>query len=503
MFWRKKKKNIIVVDKKKVENYPWQVAAEGESVIPNGMPTTIATLRLEGGAKDIGAEKAQRMYNSQKVRVQNQWINPLLSINSGNGTAHYSSYLYQTVNYYECYALAQDGLFANIFRILSETPFAKGGEIVGLEGDNVEEEKDAIENLARKYEVFSLIKGAVKSSFTSGGCLIYMNFGLSQAELERPLNLKHIDMRKFKGFVKIDPINVCAIDVNTSDPSIDNYMKPSKWYVVGLGTVDASHFLHFEQNTPEKMMKPLCMYFGFPLTLLIKNDIANATLASQGLANIINRVRYTYLKTDLTNLINASDFRNRLEWMAKVQDNFSVCPIKIDEDVIQQSFSLGGYAESVQLFYQLISSKTAIPQAILLGSGTHGFSDTQEGERRNWYDECHRIQDSVKAQLLTMLGIVAGVRTGVFQTFNDFMFFPLEESNEKETAENLRSAVDVARSLIEFGCEPKGVLDWLKSNKKFSLDEVSLTDEEGEMDLDSYDDITDEALAAFDDKENN
>lgn len=50
--------------------------------------------------------------------------------------------LYQPVNYYECYSLAQDPLFAKVFNALSETPFAKGGELAGV----APEQKDTIEN---------------------------------------------------------------------------------------------------------------------------------------------------------------------------------------------------------------------------------------------------------------------------------------------------------------------------------------------------------------------
>ena len=75
-------------------------------------PWTLAKARLEGGAKDAGAGKGLRMYNAHLSRLQNQWINPLQSVNSGYGTAHASLFLYQPVNYYECYSLAQDPLFA-------------------------------------------------------------------------------------------------------------------------------------------------------------------------------------------------------------------------------------------------------------------------------------------------------------------------------------------------------------------------------------------------------
>ena len=162
-------------------------------------PWTLARARLEGGAKDRGSVAARKMYKAHKTRVQNQWINPLQGINSGNGTAHNAIYLYQPVNYYECYFLAQDPLFTKVFNMLSQTPFSKGGELQMPE-EMSEDDVKAIEKAAQKYNLWKHVVGAVRSQYVTGGCLLYMDFGLSPSELEKPLNLDKIDCRKFKGF---------------------------------------------------------------------------------------------------------------------------------------------------------------------------------------------------------------------------------------------------------------------------------------------------------------
>ena len=55
-------------------------------------PDTIAKHRLLGGAKDRFADRGVKAFNEHKTKVQNQWINPLQSINSGYGTAQTSYY---------------------------------------------------------------------------------------------------------------------------------------------------------------------------------------------------------------------------------------------------------------------------------------------------------------------------------------------------------------------------------------------------------------------------
>lgn len=456
-------------------------------------PWTLAKARLEGGAKDAGAGKGLRMYNAHLSRLQNQWINPLQSVNSGYGTAHASLFLYQPVNYYECYSLAQDPLFAKVFNVLSETPFAKGGELSNLSA----EEKDRAEEAASRFDLWQHLRAAVRSNYVTGGCLLYMDFGLSGEELTQPLDLRNMDMRRFRGFRHIDPINCVAVQVNTVNPAAGDYMEPSVWYVIGLGAVHKSHFLKFEANIPELPMRPLTLYFGMPLTQLIKQDVANSNLASQGLANLMNRFRFTYLKADESSFTteNAKCFKDRLNFMSFVQDNFGVCPIKTTEDVIQLTTSLAGMAENVEEFYLLISAKTDIPYTELMGKSAEGMNATGSGDRRKWYDKCRSIQESVKDNLLVMYGIIAGMNDGKFVKFTDFTFNPLEEATEKELAENIKSYAEVASALVNLGAKQEEVFEWLKQFKQFNLDGLSFdTETDG---LGAYDNITDEVLSEF------
>ena len=458
-----------------------------EQAVSISEPWTLAKARLEGGAKDAGAGKGLRMYNAHLSRLQNQWIN------SGYGTAHASLFLYQPVNYYECYSLAQDPLFAKVFNVLSETPFAKGGELSNLSA----EEKDRVEEAASRFDLWQHLRAAVRSNYVTGGCLLYMDFGLSGRELEEPLDLNRMNIKRFRGFRHIDPINCVAVQVNTVNPAAGDYMQPSIWYVIGLGTVHKSHFLKFEANIPELPMRPLTLYFGMPLTQLIKQDVANSNLASQGLANLMNRFRFTYLKADESSFTteNAKCFKDRLNFMSFVQDNFGVCPIKTTEDVMQLTTSLAGMAENVEEFYLLISAKTDIPYTELMGKSAEGMNATGSGDRRKWYDKCRSIQESVKNNLLFMYGIVAGIDSGKFVKFTDFTFNPLEEATEKELAENIKSYAEVASALVNLGAKQDEVFEWLKQFKQFNLDGLSFdTETEG---LGGYEDITPQVMSEF------
>lgn len=495
----RKKKNQLPAPVAEIDYAALKYAVQKDDGFFISEPWTLAQARLEGGAKDKGAASGLKLYNAHKTKLQNQWVNPLQSVNSGWGNTHLSFFLYQPVNYYECYSLAQDPLFTKVFNLLSITPFAKGGEIVFDNADETQQniEKDKLEKLAKEYDVWEHIQAAVHSNYVTGGCLLYMDFGQTESELREPLNLNKMSMKKFKGFRHIDPINCVAVNVNTVDPAAADYMKPKTWYVIGLGTVDESHFLKFEENLPELPMRPLTLYFGMPLTQLIKQDVANSNLASQGLANLMNRFRYVYLKTEESNFVtaNVGQFREKLDFMSFSQDNFGVCPLKSTEEVLQLTTSLTGMAENVELFYLLVAAKTDIPYTELVGKSAQGMNATGEGDRRKWYDKCRSIQSNVKNNLLTMYGIIAGIEGGRFIAFADYIFNPLEESNERERAENIRSYAEVAQKLVELGAKTDKVFEWLKSFKDFHLDNLEFDTETAG--LEAYDDITDEVMSEF------
>lgn len=448
-------------------------------------PETNATIRLQGNADDYGMTTV-RAYNDKqavkneawgafavsaitsRARSSNQWINVPQSVNAGFSTAQLSYYLFQSVNYYDCMLQAQDPLMAKVLTILSETPFSKGGKIANKD----KEEADKILDAAEKKKLTRKFVKAIRSMYAVGGCLIYLQ--TNDADLTKPLDLKTRNMNDITDFVHIDPINVTAISVNTSEPAKSDYMNPSVWYVVGLGAVHASRFLKFEANVPELLLKPLCMYFGTPLTNLIKQDIANSNLATQGLANLINRCRFLFLKTDDNSYQTGAirDFRARLEVMSKMQDNHMFTPLKTTEDVLQQTTALTGFSETTEFLYEVVAAKTGIPLTELLGTTAKGMNATGEGDRRSWYDRVNSIRESVREQWETVLGIIAGqISDGAFQEIH-YDFNLLETPTEAERAEINKANLEVAKALIEVGGNAENVFDWLRKDDNLQIDSV-------------------------------
>lgn len=454
-------------------------------------PETNATIRLTQGANDFGAIRGFKAYNAHKDNVQNwaslakasklrafnQWVNTPQSVNAGFSNAQLSYYLFQVVNYYDCMTQAQDPLMSKVLSILSETPFSKGGEINNMDKKKAEKILQEAEKVCLREKFIA----ALRSQYALGGCLLYMQTSDENEDLSEPLDLATYDVRKIKDFIHIDPINLAAVYVNTSEPAKADYMQPSMWYVVGLGNVHASRFLKFEDNVPELLMRPLTLYFGTPLTNLIKQDIANSNLATQGLANLINRCRYLFLRTDDQSYTtgNVRQFNARLRVMSKQQDNFMFTPIKTTEEVLQQVTSLAGFAETAEFFYQVISAKTCIPMTELMGTSAKGMDATGEGDRKSWYDRVEVIRQTFIRQWNVALGIIAGQEDGKFKEIN-YRFNLMDTPTMREAAEINKATLEVAKALIEVGADQKEVFDWLKKNEVLGISAVNFDAEKFE-----------------------
>lgn len=441
-------------------------------------PQTIASYILENTPND----SLHKKHKLHKAKLSNEWVNPSQAINSGLGTANLSFFNYQYINYQECGLLAQDPLMNNIFDILTITPLSMGGsiKIFDEKGEDLKDDnlQDLIENkLYKKYRVRETLEQAIKSTYIYGGCMLYIDYG-DENYLESPLELDKIDKRRLRGFRLIDPIYCSPVEVNSYEVARKDYMKPNKWYVVGLGVVHTSRFIKFEWNTPPLSLKPLCNYFGMPYTLLLKQDVANANLVSQGLANLVNKIRRTYLKMDKQVFAsgNLPAVMNRLRSMQEIENNFTIFPIDYTEDIVQLTTSLNGIQDTIETFFDILSSKTGIPRNKLKGSSTGGLNahTSQVESDKNFSDKVQAIQENlIKDRLVKMLTIVAGTIDN--KVYNlDYEFRPLYTMSLKDTTETINGNLDIALKMRQLGIRAEDCINWLRSNEINNMETAEL-----------------------------
>lgn len=432
-------------------------------------PWTIAKARLENGNKDYGYSQSIKLYNEHKVKLGNQWQNAFQNINAGYGTANLTFYNYQVVDYVECGFLAQDPLMNNVFNILSSIPFSKGGSIKHENTQLIKELEDKI----KEFKIYKELEKAIKATLIFGGCLIFKDFGLTNLTQK----LTYSKGMSLKRFVYVEPVNIAPLNVNSAEVLKADYMEPEYYNVVGMGTVHKSHFIKLQYNEPPKFLKPLCLYFGMPLTQLIKQDVANTNIISQGIANIVNKVRRTYMKMDTDKFTsdNAGQLVSRFNLMQQFENNNSIFPIDLSEDVVQLTMSLQGMPECLETAYECLSSKTGIPVNKLNGKSTGGLnaSTSQIESDKNFIDVINSLRESlIKPALLQMLNCFTDEKL-------DYEFGNLTSETEQEKADTINKNLDSATKMSDGDFfTKKSIANWLKNNKANGMSELEVSTED-------------------------
>ena len=480
-FFRKKDKNEI---KENNYNFNYNNSIFKDKDMKLQEPETIAKFRLEKGAKDKEISKTIKIYNNYKSKIKNQWFNPSQSINSGWGNLHNSFYLQQQVNYYECMLLLQDPLMSKVINTLSTAPFKTFGTVEELD----QEQNNKLKNIIYKYKLIEIMTKALKSSFVFGGCLMFLDTG-TRHNLETPITeTEKINIKQIK---IIEPINIAPVEVNTINPAEKDYMKPTKYFIVGLGLVHSSRFIYFSQNDVPDTLKPMTLYFGFPLTELIKQDVANCNIVGQGIVEMMGRYRHKFMKVprEMFATEQVLNLQQRVKFDLNMADNFGVSLLADNEDLLQLQTQLSGLRENHEMAFQVLASKTSIPFTELMGTSAKGMDATGEGDRISWYDKIRNIRNSITTQLLEILYIFYKKEnpSEEIEKFSNFKWDILEERKEQEKVEVLKNKMEIATNLVDmFGADPQKVLEWLQQDSLLNIKDLQATN--------GNNDITNEVL---------
>lgn len=341
------------------------------------------------------------------IAVANQWVNPNLAMNSGNSQIQKTAFINKYVNFWECAATANDPIFVRLFRLLTEQTLHEGYELFERGSDTPNDEvKKEIE---KAYDLESVQREAMELSFSVGGCLVYLDTEESDPErLAKPMT--EAEYKAIKRFTPISPLMLGAREVNSTDPTRENYMRPEKWFVAGKGEIHSSRFVYFSHNEPVKTLLPLSMYFGIPYTQSLVQDVANIHSISQNLAQLVARFRERYIKVNRRNFNTTSarkDFADRMKTMVMYGNNFSLHPILDDEDVVQLISPINGLENFIQSEALVLCLETGLSMTKLLGVQSKGFGNRNEGDQNNFIETIIGTQKQFEGACSNLFSVAA------------------------------------------------------------------------------------------------
>ena len=403
---------------------------------------------------------------TEKLKANFELINPFNGLNSGFGNSSWTSYNWQPINYQECGILSQNPLMKAVLNILSNLPFQ--GDIVSWGTDADDASLDAV---YRKYDVRSIIKNAVGTAFSQGGCLLYIDFGEKDG-LDKPLNLETSRWKEFKGFQIVEPLYCSATVVETQNPLSKSFMNPSEWLIAGFGRVHASRFIKIDENLQSMFMRPLSMYFGFPLTHLIKGEIANASASGFQLSNLLARFRNLYLYTPDANMAKGwSKFVVRLQNMVRFMSNTGVTPMKATERMEQLVSPMTGLKEVVEALLLIISITVQLPLLSMMDANKNGLSSGHENDLNIMNTRLIEIRERHTSDIAKIIRILKSFEQGRYYSGDIFpKFSPLSQSTLIAEAQAEMAIATTAEKLRNVGATDEYIEQYLVSHGDVKLD---------------------------------
>lgn len=401
-----------------------------------------------------------------RLKANFELVNPFNGLNSGLGTSSWTSYNWQPISYPECAILSQNPLMKAVLNILSNLPFQ--GDIVSW---GTERDDESLSDVYKKYNLQNTIKDAVCTAFSQGGCLLYIDFG-EKTGLEEPLDLAKARWKEFKGLRLVEPLYCSATVVDTQNPLSESFMNPSEWMIAGFGRVHASRFIKIDENLQALFMRPLSMYFGFPLTHLIKGEIANASASGFHLSNLLSRFRNLYFYTPDGNYAKSyHKIIERLRNMVRFMSNSGVTPMKTTERMEQLVSPMTGLKDVVEALLLIISITVQLPLLSMMDSNKNGLSGGHENDLNIMNTRLIEIRERHANDIAKIIRIWKSFEDGKYYDGEIFpKFSPLSQSTMIAEAQAEMAIASTAEKLRNVGASNDYIEKYLVAHGDVKFD---------------------------------
>lgn len=333
--------------------------------------------------------------------------------------------------------IAQNGLIRACIETVADDMTRDFGKIKSEEPDAAET-VTAMNNALEQFHVRDVLHEAGEKVGYFGGCLIYIDTGANDAELQTPLNMGEYshELRNLKAFRVIDPINVYPGAYNSAEPLKANFFRPDYWYVMGK-RVHASRLIRLVANEVPQLLKPVYNFFGIAQAQILWDYVMHFSECRVATANIAKKYSMTVFKTNMSATLldgaGTEQINNRIQLIARYQDNNSITAIdKDNEDIVKIETPIGGLTDITKQGLEFLAALNRTPAVKLLGISPSGFNATGESDLRNYNDHISSQQEKIFGHGLKT--IVDCIHVFLFGETNKGLTFEWKELGEEDQA---------------------------------------------------------------------
>lgn len=333
--------------------------------------------------------------------------------------------------------IAQNGLIRACIETVADDMTRDFGKIKSEEPDKAEIVA-AMNNALEQFHIQDVLHEVAEKVGYFGGCLVYIDTGAKDAELQTQLNMGEYskELHNLKAFRVIDPINVSPGIYNSDDPLKADFFRPNYWYVMGK-RVHASRLIRFVANEVPQLLKPVYNFFGIAQAQLLWDYVMHFSECRVATANIAKKYSMTVFKTNMSATlldgVGTDQINNRIRLIARYQDNNSITAIdKDNEDIVKIETPIGGLTDITKQGLEFLAALNRTPAVKLLGISPSGFNATGESDLRNYNDHISSQQEKVFGRGLKT--IIDCIHVFLFKKTSKGLTFEWAELGEEDQA---------------------------------------------------------------------
>lgn len=384
--------------------------------------------------------------------------------------------------------IAQNGMIRACVQTVADDITREWIEIKGGEDSDAETVKKLQDAQESKYHLRRLFNQAAATTGFMGGCLIFIDTGVEDKNLELPLKLNNecaeIEKGKPIRFQVIDPINVSPGEYNADRPLEPDYMKPKYWWVLGK-KVHASRLIALYDNPPPMLLKPAYNFLGIPQAQILWDYVLHWNDCRVYTADLLKKVSLLVVQTDTDSIFGEANgiqkFDIRMKALERYRDNNSVfvCD-KTEEAVSNVQTSIAGCTDVVRQALEMIAAINRTPAVKLLGISPSGFNATGESDITNYYDHIRSKQELRRDAINRCLKAIQLSIFGQIDKTISFDFVELAKEDENQKAMTAASRAQTLATLTQVqAINAEEVREAVKNDK--SMDLGFLSDEMPDM----------------------
>lgn len=404
------------------------------------IPTFAEIKALYGPAKTLGAPKSAQVAMDNQLDSSGAYTLLQHAFEHGQFPSLGPSFM----GYAALSSLMQNGLIRACIETVSDDMTREWIEInaVDTNGDGEDsDEKKKLEDALIDFKVQEICHKAVEFDGYFGGCLIFIDTGVKDDQLLLPLDIsdKSVELKEFKRFTVIEPINIFPGTYESTNPLDPMYFVPQTWWVLGK-QVHSSRLIRVCGNEVPVILKATYNFLGIPQAQILYDYVIHFQDARAMSARLLEKFSLLVMKTQMTDILtnpnSTSSLDPRLKYLASYRNNDGVLAIdKQEEDIVNIVTPLTGVTDMVRQSLEFVVAINRTPAVKLLGISPAGFN-TGDADIRNYNDHVSSQQEKVlRSPLQKMLDVIQIVALGKYEKSVSFKFVSLNEEDEKSVAE--------------------------------------------------------------------